>query len=51
MWFATSDAMSKRVHELVGPGDVVLVKGSKASRVSMVVDAIGRLGSGSRANG
>ena len=51
MWFATSDAMSKRVHELVGPGDVVLVKGSKASRVSMVVEAIGRLGSDGRTNG
>ena len=50
LWFATSDAMSERVHELVGPGDVVLVKGSKGSRVSMVADAIGRLDAGRRAN-
>ncbi len=31
---------------LVGPGDVVLVKGSKGSRVALVVDALVKLGQG-----
>jgi len=36
--------MVARVHHLVDPGDVVLVKGSKGSKVNLVVDAILKLG-------
>ena len=43
-WYATSEEMASKAHELARPGDVVLVKGSKGSRVSVVVDAIKKLG-------
>lgn len=35
-----ADTLLDHVHSLVAPGDVVLVKGSKGSRVSRVVDAL-----------
>lgn len=35
-----AEALLDHVHTLVAPGDVVLVKGSKGSRVSRVVDAL-----------
>jgi UDP-N-acetylmuramoyl-tripeptide--D-alanyl-D-alanine ligase len=41
---ATADELGARVHALVRPGDVVLVKGSKASLVSRVVDLLRNLG-------
>ena len=37
-------ALADRVCDLVAPGDIVLVKGSKGSRVSTVVDALRRTG-------
>jgi UDP-N-acetylmuramoyl-tripeptide--D-alanyl-D-alanine ligase len=43
-WHETAEALAARAHTLVDAGDVVLVKGSKASRVSLVVEAIRRLG-------
>ncbi|MBT8409191.1 MAG: UDP-N-acetylmuramoyl-tripeptide--D-alanyl-D-alanine ligase [Alphaproteobacteria bacterium] len=39
-----AEDLTGRVHTLVDAGDVVLVKGSKGSRVSSVVDAIRKLG-------
>ncbi len=39
-----ADDLGARVHQLVRPGDVVLVKGSKGSYVSRVVDALRNLG-------
>ena len=36
--------MAAEAHRLVDAGDVVLVKGSKGSRVSLVVDALRKLG-------
>ncbi|NBB98611.1 MAG: UDP-N-acetylmuramoyl-tripeptide--D-alanyl-D-alanine ligase [Alphaproteobacteria bacterium] len=36
----TAEELLDHVHTLVAPGDVVLVKGSKGSRVSRVVDAL-----------
>jgi UDP-N-acetylmuramoyl-tripeptide--D-alanyl-D-alanine ligase len=47
-WAETAEAMAARAHHLIDAGDVVLVKGSKGSRVSLVVDAIRKLGHGGR---
>ena len=43
-WRETSDELVPMVTRLVDAGDVVLVKGSKGSKVSLVVDAIRKLG-------
>ena len=43
-WTETADEMAKRAHSLIDAGDVLLVKGSKGSKVSRVVDAIRKLG-------
>lgn len=43
-WHETAEAMAARAHAIVDAGDVILVKGSKGSRVSLVVDAIRKLG-------
>jgi len=40
----TAEALVRKVHQLVDAGDVVLVKGSKGIKVSLVVDAIRKLG-------
>ena len=39
-WFETAEELAKRVHKHLAAGDVVLVKGSKGSRVSLVAEAI-----------
>ena len=41
-WRATAQELAEDVHRMVGAGDVVLIKGSKGSRVSLVVDALRR---------
>jgi len=43
-WFDEAEPLAQKVHGLVDAGDVVLVKGSKGSRVSIVVDALKKLG-------
>ncbi len=43
-WAASADELAVRVRGLVDPGDVVLVKGSKGSKVSTLVDALRKLG-------
>ena len=43
-WTETADELAAKVHGLIDAGDVVLVKGSKGSKVSRVVDAIRKLG-------
>jgi UDP-N-acetylmuramoyl-tripeptide--D-alanyl-D-alanine ligase len=44
LWTETADELAGRVHTLVDAGDVLLVKGSKGSKVARVVDAIRKLG-------
>jgi UDP-N-acetylmuramoyl-tripeptide--D-alanyl-D-alanine ligase len=43
-WVAEAKELTGRVASLVDAGDVVLVKGSKSSHVSLIVDAIRKLG-------
>ncbi|MCX7889092.1 MAG: UDP-N-acetylmuramoyl-tripeptide--D-alanyl-D-alanine ligase [Rhodobacteraceae bacterium] len=43
-WHATAEELAGRARLIVDAGDVVLVKGSKGSRVSLVVDALRKLG-------
>ena len=45
-WVETAEALVPRAHRLIDAGDVVLVKGSKGIRVSLVVDALRKLGQG-----
>jgi UDP-N-acetylmuramoyl-tripeptide--D-alanyl-D-alanine ligase len=42
-WTETAAELAAEVHRLVDAGDVILVKGSKGSRVSEVVTALRRL--------
>lgn len=44
IWAETATELSSQASRLVDAGDVVLVKGSKGSKVSLVVDAIRKLG-------
>ena len=43
-WAQTAEELVTKVTRLVDAGDVVLVKGSKGSKVSLIVDAIRKLG-------
>ncbi|WP_339114481.1 UDP-N-acetylmuramoyl-tripeptide--D-alanyl-D-alanine ligase [Thioclava sp. GXIMD2076] len=43
-WYESADEMVARARHLVDAGDVVLVKGSKGSKVSRVVEALRKLG-------
>ena len=48
-WVATAPELAARAHLLVDAGDVVLVKGSKGIKVSLVVDGLRKLGQGQAA--
>ncbi|MGR3756338.1 MAG: UDP-N-acetylmuramoyl-tripeptide--D-alanyl-D-alanine ligase [Tranquillimonas sp.] len=43
-WTENAQILAGRAHALVDAGDIVLVKGSKGSRVSLIVDALRKLG-------
>lgn len=43
-WHPSADKLAARAHRLLDAGDVVMVKGSKGSKASLVVDAILKLG-------
>ena len=43
-WAETAEELAPKAHHLVDAGDIVLVKGSKGSKVSRVVDALRKLG-------
>ena len=44
LWTEAADELATQVASLLDAGDVILVKGSKGSKVSLVVDAIRKLG-------
>lgn len=46
-WVATAPELAYRVRSLIDAGDILLVKGSKGSKVSLVVDALRKMGQGS----
>ena len=50
-WAATAEALASRVRSLVDAGDIILVKGSKGAKVSLVVDALRKLGQSTAARG
>ena len=43
-WVETAPDLAQDAHHLADAGDVILVKGSKGSKVSLVVDALRKLG-------
>jgi UDP-N-acetylmuramoyl-tripeptide--D-alanyl-D-alanine ligase len=45
-WVETASDLATRVRSLVDAGDILLVKGSKGSKVSLVVDALRKMGQG-----
>jgi len=50
LWVATAAELVPGIKALVDAGDVVLVKGSKGIKVSLVVDALRKLGQGQATN-
>ncbi|MCA3449075.1 MAG: UDP-N-acetylmuramoyl-tripeptide--D-alanyl-D-alanine ligase [Rhodobacter sp.] len=44
LWVATAGELAPQARHLVDAGDIVLVKGSKGTKVSLVVDALRKLG-------
>jgi UDP-N-acetylmuramoyl-tripeptide--D-alanyl-D-alanine ligase len=43
-WVETAAELAARAHQLTDAGDVIMAKGSKGSKVSLVVDALRKLG-------
>lgn len=43
-WVETAAELAREAHRLADAGDVIMVKGSKGSKVSLVVDALRKLG-------
>jgi UDP-N-acetylmuramoyl-tripeptide--D-alanyl-D-alanine ligase len=49
-WVETAAELAPRARTLVDAGDILLVKGSKGSKVSLVVDALRKLGQATSPN-
>jgi UDP-N-acetylmuramoyl-tripeptide--D-alanyl-D-alanine ligase len=49
-WVETAAELAPRARTLIDAGDILLVKGSKGSKVSMVVDALRKLGQATSPN-
>ena len=45
-WVETAPELAARARSLIDAGDILLVKGSKGSKVSLVVDALRKMGQG-----
>jgi UDP-N-acetylmuramoyl-tripeptide--D-alanyl-D-alanine ligase len=45
-WVDTAPELAARIRSLIDAGDILLVKGSKGSKVSLVVDALRKMGQG-----
>jgi UDP-N-acetylmuramoyl-tripeptide--D-alanyl-D-alanine ligase len=49
-WVETAAELAPRARSLIDAGDILLVKGSKGSKVSLVVDALRKMGHGTQPN-
>jgi UDP-N-acetylmuramoyl-tripeptide--D-alanyl-D-alanine ligase len=49
-WVETAPELAAHARHLIDAGDIILVKGSKGSKVSLVVDALRKMGQGSAPN-
>ncbi|MGL4237216.1 UDP-N-acetylmuramoyl-tripeptide--D-alanyl-D-alanine ligase [Tabrizicola sp.] len=47
-WVETAAELAPRTRSLIDAGDILLVKGSKGSKVSLVVDALRKMGQGTQ---
>ena len=47
-WHENADELALKVHGMIDAGDVLLIKGSKGSKVSVIVDALRKSGRSSR---
>ena len=50
LWRATAAELAAEANKLVGPGDIVMVKGSNGSKASLVAAALANLGSADQGN-
>ncbi|MBA4491947.1 UDP-N-acetylmuramoyl-tripeptide--D-alanyl-D-alanine ligase [Paracoccus sp. S1E-3] len=51
LWAESADALALRLDEMIQPGDTVLIKGSKGSYISRVVEAMRKAGNAANATG
>lgn len=51
LWAESADALALRLDEMIRPGDTVLIKGSKGSYISRVVEAMRKAGNAANPTG
>ena len=51
IWSESADGLAARLDELIQPGDTVMIKGSKSSYISRVVEALRKAGHTAKATG